>query len=225
MSACTTSVAVAVGHADRHDQIDAVGDLREIRRVQFGPVPEATWWPSRGTERSSPSVSTGGCAGRWLPSASPSPPRRHCRTRSRARCAGGCRRRTTSAPALRPGRAPSAPRAAAPRRSTALAPSPRPRTAGCRRGGRKDAATPHMCWSSSSWRPTLLWSKEPSPGVGVARGRRFTGDEPRPVAGLGRIWPIPRSRAYCSGCLAPGSRLAGHTTSAHTGASGPNLGA
>ena len=44
----------------------------------------------------------------------------------------------------------------------------------------------------------------------------------RPVGG---IWPIPGSRAYCSGCLAPGLRLVGHTTGVHTGASGPILGA
>jgi hypothetical protein len=45
-----------------------------------------------------------------------------------------------------------------------------------------------------------------------------------PLPLVGGIWPIPRSRAYCSGCLAPGLGLAGHTTGVQTGASGPNLG-
>lgn len=27
--------AAAVGHHDRHDKLDAVGDLREIRRIQL----------------------------------------------------------------------------------------------------------------------------------------------------------------------------------------------
>ena len=54
--------------------------------------------------------------------------------------------------------------------------------------------------------------------VPVTVALRRTG---RQVAG---IWPIPGSRAYCSGCLAPGLGLVGHTTSAQTGASGPILG-
>ncbi|WP_431235256.1 hypothetical protein ACQ856_12610 [Mycolicibacterium psychrotolerans] len=45
----------------------------------------------------------------------------------------------------------------------------------------------------------------------------------------GRIWLVPRSRAYCSGCLEPVSPPSGsvrprHTTGARTGASGPTLG-
>jgi hypothetical protein len=36
------------------------------------------------------------------------------------------------------------------------------------------------------------------------------------------IWSMHGSEAYCSGCLEPGSSLVGHTTSALTGASGPN---
>jgi hypothetical protein len=40
---------------------------------------------------------------------------------------------------------------------------------------------------------------------------------------VGLIWPMPGSRAYCSGCFAPGSRLVGHTTGVQTGVSGPHL--
>ena len=32
--------AAAVGHRDRHDEVDAVGDLREIWRIQLGTRPQ-----------------------------------------------------------------------------------------------------------------------------------------------------------------------------------------
>jgi hypothetical protein len=32
--------AVAIGHADRHHHIDAIGDLAEVRWIEFGPGPK-----------------------------------------------------------------------------------------------------------------------------------------------------------------------------------------
>ncbi len=166
----------AIGDADRHDALHTLDDLGEVGWVQFGEgpqrrggLPEVLNRRSFGAFRFLPMAAGDG----GLHQHPHSPLRRRCRTRSRAPCGGGCRRRTTWAPEPRPGLVPSEPRAAAPRRSTEPAPSPRSRTAGCLPGRRKAAPTPHTCWSNPSYGLTLLWSKNWLIGVGEMVPDRF----------------------------------------------------
>ena len=148
-----------------------------------------------------PSESTDYSSAWSPPSACPSRVRRRCKRRSRAPFRGGCGRRSTSGRSPRRSPAPCAAHAARSTRKTGLAASSPPRKAGCRPAAAPASSTADKWRSCSSWR-RILWPAQTGP----------TG-----------IWRHTRSRAYCSGCLEPGSRLAGHTTGAHTGASGPSL--
>jgi hypothetical protein len=91
---------------------------------------------------------------------------------------------------------PCARREARSTRNTAPAPSRRRRTAGSRPVVRRGVSTSDKWWSGWPCPATLLWSK-------VTAGFPWPG-----------IWLRPGSKAYCSGCLEPGSRLVGHTTGA-----------
>lgn len=60
--------AFAAGHRDRHDEVDAVGDLREIWRIQLGTRPQRRRRLLQVLHRLGPykpSVSSDGCAARW----------------------------------------------------------------------------------------------------------------------------------------------------------------
>ncbi len=89
----------AIGHPDRYDQVDAIGELRKVGRIQASRArSEVVAFAKGKTACEARWGSSGDCSARWLPSAFPSPFRRRCGMRSRARCVSSYAQKTSWAP-------------------------------------------------------------------------------------------------------------------------------